>query len=124
MAGTVNLGRVLPPACRAGSPIITGSLEAMRRGERPGEEEGGEGNEGLDTSGLLSIEVRVFYIGGYGFSCSYMRSPTGVVKTQGWIVGWDVEEFAPAFLHELAILHALAVVWVCLNEGKMRPTLI
>ena len=82
----------------------------------------------MDGSRLLRIEVRTFYTGGYGYSCSYLRSPSGEVQSQGWVVGWDNDQYPPVFLHEFTILHGCTVALDYIrapgNDEKNIPTLI
>ena len=74
----------------------------------------------------LRIEVRTFYVGGYGFSCSYLRSPSGEIRTQGWVVGWDNEQYPPVFMNEFAVLHGcmLASDFIREDEKVVGPTVI
>ena len=79
----------------------------------------------LTTARQLVVETRAFFIGSYGFSCAYMRTPNGQVSSQGWVIGWDDDVVPPAFPSEFAILHGCSVVLDYLRDNtNERPSII
>ena len=124
VADKLNLTRDLPPVCKAGAPIVIGNLGEMVWGVNLGARTARD-EMNMDTTRQLTVEARAFFIGSYGFSCTYMRTPDGEVSSQGWVVGWDSEVTAPVFLYEFAILHGclLALEYLNLNRNSC-PSLV
>ena len=116
VADTISCSKIVPPTCRSGAPIIIGNIDEMKW----------IADCDLDTTNMLRIEVRTFYVGGYGFSCSYVRLPSGGVSSQGWIVGWDNEQYPPVFVHEFAVLHGCMLALSTIRDTRTgsKPALI
>ena len=116
IADRISCAKVIPPKCRPNAPIIIGNINEMRWGE----------DCDVSMEHTLQIEVRVFYTGGYGFTCSYLRSPSGEIRSQGWVVGWDNEQYPPVFMSEFAVLRGcmLARDFIQETETLVNPTII
>ena len=104
-----NIKRSIPPRGKVGAPLVFGGTSNMTWQSNEEREMTDALLEGAGRR--LDVEVQSFLEEGWGISCSYMRTPGGVVSTQGCLLGMDPDgKVLPDYVEEYPGVHALELV--------------